>query len=391
MVPQPRGVPRWGTAGLAVLLLVLAVSCGGGTIVGSSPTPFAGQTPQRTAAVTTTPVVTSPAAPGGPPPAAPTLAACSGDAPCPLVQDAINKIDAHRMNDHVRALTAVGSRDPRHAGHAKAVAYIKEQLGALAYYGWKIESQRTTYQAIPLENIFASIDGASAAFSGHSLPRLQPAAQGSWVLVSAHYDSIANRTPGWRPAVDPAPGADDNATGTAALLEFARIISEGPRESLRGRIVLAFFDGEELFYKGSAAYVQTLAKPHPYRAAINLDMVGFNPIADRLDLLWYTSASAALRDRVVATEKRYAIGIQPLNPQAAPDGNTIMDAAPFGLAGIPSIALTQRYGLPDATHPGNTTFHTVNDTPDKITNPRLWLKAAKLTLAVALELATAPD
>jgi Zn-dependent M28 family amino/carboxypeptidase len=289
------------------------------------------------------------------------------------------------MNDHLMALTSVGSRDPRHPGHARAVAYIKEQLGALAYYGWKIESQRTVYQGIPLENIFASIEGATAASSGSAIPPPPPAT--TWVLVSAHYDSTANRTPGWRPALDPAPGADDNATGTAALLELARVISLYSREQLRSRLVLAFFDGEELFFKGSAAYVASLPKPYKYKAAINLDMVGFNPLADRLDLLWYTSASADLRDRVIRANQTYGIGIAPLNAQFAADGKTIMDAAPFGIAGIPSVALCQRYGENDATFPGNYTFHTVGDTPDKITNKRLWLKAAKLTLATALEFA----
>ena len=292
------------------------------------------------------------------------------------------------MNDHLVALTNVGSRNVQHPGHAKAAAYIKEQLGGLAYYGWRIESQRANYQGIPLENIFASLDGASAAFGGS--PGTRPAPATTWVLVSAHYDSTADRTPGWRPTIDPAPGADDNATGTAALLEFARVISVTVRERLSSRIVLAFFDGEELFFKGSAAYVQTLPKPYPYKAAINLDMVGFNPIADRLDLLWYTSGSAGLRDQVVAMNEKYGIGVSPLNAQFAADGNTVMDAAPLGLAGIPSVALCQRYGENDATFPGNHTFHTVNDTPDKITNRRLWLKAAKLTLAVALELATRP-
>src|SRR2546428_12756011 len=196
------------------------------------------------------------------------------------------------MNDHLIALTSVGSRDPRHPGHAKAVAYIKEQLGALAYYGWKIESQRTVYQGIPLENIFASIEGATAAWSGSIIPPLPPSTTS--ILVSAHYDSIANRTPGWRPALDPAPGADDNATGTAALLEFARGIS-GVREQLRSRIVLAFFAGEELLFKGSGAYVSSLEKPYRYKAAINLDMGGFNPLADRLDPRWYTDVSAGLR------------------------------------------------------------------------------------------------
>ena len=292
------------------------------------------------------------------------------------------------MNDHLLALTSVVSRDPRNPGHAKAVAYIKEQLGALAYYGWKIESQRTVYQGIPLENIFATIDLKPLAAD---IGPIGPVGNTGWILVSAHYDSTANRTPGWRPSIDPAPGADDNATGTAALLEFARVLSTyRPTNAVQSRIVLAFFDGEELFFKGSGAYMSTLPKPYPYKAAINLDMVGFNPITDRLDLLWYTNASTGLRDRTLRVNQLYNIGVSPLNAQFAADGNTIMDAAPFGIAGIPSIAICQRYGENDATFPGNYTFHTVNDTPDKITNRGLWLKAAKLTLAVALQLADEP-
>jgi Zn-dependent M28 family amino/carboxypeptidase len=264
--------------------------------------------------------------------------------------------------------------------------YIKEQLNALDYYGWRVESRLAVHQGIPLENILAIIDPPPASQLPPGVPPAPPVGPTGWVIVSAHYDSTANRTSGWRPAVDPAPGADDNATGTAALLEMARVISLN-RAQLRTRLVLAFFDGEELFFKGSAAYVAGLPKPYPYKAAINLDMVGFNPLADRLDLLWYTNGSAGLRDRVIKANETFRIGVAPLNAQFAADGSTIMDAAPFGLAGIPSIALCQRYGEIDATFPGNFTFHTVNDTPDKITNPRLWLKAAKLTLATALELA----
>ena len=55
--------------------------------------------------------------------------------------------------------------------------------------------------------------------------------------------------------------------------------------------------------------------------------------------------------------------------------------------GIPAVALVQRYGENDATFPGNYTFHTVNDTAANVSNRRLWLKAAKLTLATALDLA----
>src|SRR3989442_6630777 len=353
------------TVGGVLAVLFVAAACGGPATVLDSPSASpAGSSLPATIAPT---VATAGPTPSASVAASPSLTPCQRELECSSTANAIAAIDPAKMNDHLIALTSVGSRDPRHPGHAKAVAYIKEQLGALAYYGWKIESQRTVYQGIPLENIFASIEGATAASSGSAIPPPPPAT--TWVLVSAHYDSTANRTPGWRPAVDPAPGADDNATGTAALLEFARVLSWW-REQLRSRIVLAFFDGEELFFKGSAAYVASLPKPYKYKAAINLDMVGFNPLADRLDLLWYTSASAELRDRVLRANQTYGIGVSPLNAQFAADGNTIMDAAPFGIAGIPSIALCQRYGENDATFPGNYTFHTVADTPDKITNYR---------------------
>jgi hypothetical protein len=284
----------------------------------------------------------------------------------------LERIDPARLDDHMVALASFGSRDPRHPNHAKAVAYLKEQLATIP--GIAVQSHRAAYNGVALENILAIID-----------PPTPPSSNG-WVMICAHYDSISNRTPGWNPATTAAPGADDNATGTAALLEYARVLAE-ERASLRQRIVLAFFDGEELFFKGSLAYLGSLDSPTVYAAVINIDMVGFNPLADRLDLIYYTNGSAALRDRTIAANDRYQIGVSPLLPQLATSGATILDAAPFGLAGIPAVAIVQRYGDNDATFPGNYTFHTVNDTPDKITNKRLWLKAAKLTLATALELA----
>ncbi len=314
--------------------------------------------------------------------ATPTPSPTATPSPVPTpkpIADVIAQIDLAKMEAHLNALTAVGSRDPRHPGHAKAVAYIKQQIAAIP--GLVITSQLASYQGIPLENILVTVPPEGPAREGFL---------GGVGMICAHYDSTANRTPGWRPALDPAPGADDNATGTAALLEFARILA-ADRTSLNHPVVLAFFDGEEFFFKGSAAYLTGAPQPNPFKWVIDIDMVGFNPIADRLDLIYYTQRSATLRDRVKAANQRYAIGVNPLVEQLATSGETILDAAPFGLAGIPSVALVQRYGENDATFPGNYTFHTVNDTPDKITNKRLWVKAAKLTLATALELSRGND
>jgi hypothetical protein len=338
-----------------VVLAIVLASCGGAiTPAGSSPS---------LAAVSASPTGTPAPATSTAPTASPT--------PRPI-NAVLERIDPAKLNDHMVALASFGSRDARNPNHAKAVAYLKAQLGAVP--GLVIQTHRAAYNGIPLENILAIVDP------------LTPAPTDGWVMICAHYDSISNRSPGWNPATTLAPGADDNGTGTAALLEYARVLAE-ERASLRQRIVLAFFDGEELFFKGSLAYLGALETPPPYAAVINIDMVGFNPLADRLDLIWYTEGSAGLRDRMITANDRYQIGVSPLLPQLATSGATILDAAPFGLAGIPAIAIVQRYGENDATFPGNYTFHTVNDTPDKITNKRLWLKAAKLTLATALELA----
>jgi hypothetical protein len=303
----------------------------------------------------------------------PTLAPTASPSPTARpISVVLDRIDPTRLDEHMVALASFGSRDVRNPNHAKAVTYLKEQLAAIP--GVVVQSHRAAYNGVALENILAIVDP------------LTTAPPDGWVMICAHYDSISNRSPGWNPATTAAPGADDNGTGTAALLEYARVLAQ-ERASLRQRVVLAFFDGEELFFKGSLAYLGSLDTPPPYAAVINIDMVGFNPLADRLDLIYYTNASAPLRDRVIAANDRYQIGVSPLLPQLATSGAIILDAAPFGLAGIPAIAIVQRYGDNDATFPGNYTFHTVSDTPDKITNKRLWLKAAKLTLATALEIA----
>jgi hypothetical protein len=338
---------------LALALTIVLAACGGAT-ASPSPSPSA-------VAVSATPAAT--------------VAPTPSPSPSPTARPigaVLERIDPAKLDEHMVALASFGSRDVRNPNHAKAVAYLKEQLGAIP--GVVVQSHRAAYNGVALENILAIVD-----------PVIPTPADG-WVMICAHYDSISNRSPGWNPAMTAAPGADDNGTGTAALLEYARVLAQ-ERASLRQRIVLAFFDGEELFFKGSLAYLGSLAAPQPYAAVINIDMVGFNPLADRLDLIYYTNASASLRDRVIAANDRYQIGVSPLLAQLATSGAIILDAAPFGLAGIPAVALVQRYGENDATFPGNYTFHTVNDTPDKITNKRLWLKAAKLTLATALEMA----
>ncbi len=97
------------------------------------------------------------------------------------------------------------------------------------------------------------------------------------VVVGAHYDHLGL---GERNSLAPSqagkvhPGADDNASGTAAMLEIARVMAERRSEVKRSVVFLAF-SAEELGLLGSNYYTRSPLWPLERTAAmVNLDMVG---------------------------------------------------------------------------------------------------------------------
>jgi len=92
------------------------------------------------------------------------------------------------------------------------------------------------------------------------------------ILVSAHYDSRAQNL---ADAEARAPGANDNATGVAAVLEVARLLRPlALADSLR----FVFFSGEEQGLWGSYAYArQVRAENLDLRFVFNLDQIGYPP------------------------------------------------------------------------------------------------------------------
>jgi hypothetical protein len=118
--------------------------------------------------------------------------------------------------------------------------------------------------------------------SGHAsnvvgvLEGADPALRHEAVVIGAHYDHLGagefgSLAPARRGEVHN--GADDNASGTAGLLELARAFAAGPRP--RRTLVLAAFAGEESGLFGSRAYVERPARPLAGTVAmLNLDMIG---------------------------------------------------------------------------------------------------------------------
>lgn len=81
------------------------------------------------------------------------------------------------------------------------------------------------------------------------------------IIVAAHYDTV----PG-------SPGADDNASGVATLLEIARIFSNLPTPQT---LKLVFFDAEEIGLRGSLAFTANKANLANLNGVVVMDMIGF--------------------------------------------------------------------------------------------------------------------
>lgn len=120
------------------------------------------------------------------------------------------------------------------------------------------------------------VNGRSANVVG-VLPGSDPLLASEYVIIGAHYDHL-----GWggpeslaaNPEGQIHHGADDNASGTAGVLELARVLA-GERGKIKRSIMFIAFSGEELGLLGSGAYTKNPAVPLGSTVAmLNMDMIG---------------------------------------------------------------------------------------------------------------------
>lgn len=107
-----------------------------------------------------------------------------------------------------------------------------------------------------------------------------------YIVVSSHYDHIGVGAPQNGDAIHN--GADDDATGTTAVLLLAEAIAKGPQP--RRSIAFVCFSAEEKGLKGSAAFVENSPIPlAQIRCNVNLEMLG-RPEAGKENKAWFTGA-----------------------------------------------------------------------------------------------------
>jgi hypothetical protein len=123
-------------------------------------------------------------------------------------------------------------------------------------------------------------------------------------IICAHYDDS--------PVQPPAPGADDNASGTAAVLEAARILSQVPTPYT---IIFALWDEEEIGYFGSRNFaLQAFQSGENILGVVNLEMFGWDSNNDGLiDIHTQPIAqSVDLANLVYYLENHYNLGLSPV-------------------------------------------------------------------------------
>ncbi len=173
-----------------------------------------------------------------------------------------------------------------------------------------------------------------------------------YIIVGAHYDHLGYGDLE-NPGKDIYPGADDNASGVAGILELAEYFASA--EPLRHTLIFIAFSGEEEGLIGSAYYVDHPTVPlESVLAMINLDAVG-RPDAGEVTL--FGTNTAVEFDSVLALANR-----DHLDVKTEGDGVGPSDHASFALKRIPALHL---FG---AAH---TDYHRPTDTPEKLNYPGL--------------------
>jgi len=151
----------------------------------------------------------------------------------------------------------------------KSITDLQEQINASSKpASFELGGKQTASLTVSIKTTRATVNNVLAYLPGKT---------DEYVIIGAHYDHLGR---GNFDSLAPSqigqlhPGADDNASGTAGVLELARLFAPQKGQLQRG-ILFASFAGEELGLLGSAAWVRNPTRPLDKAVAmLNMDMIG---------------------------------------------------------------------------------------------------------------------
>jgi Zn-dependent M28 family amino/carboxypeptidase len=268
-------------------------------------------------------------------------------------------VDPARLEAHVRKLSVeLGPRDESHIENLDRVAaYIKNEFSQTTAL---VSEQPYRVQGKSYRNVIAQFGPESA----------------ERIIVGAHYDSAG-----------PLPGADDNASGVAGLIELARLLGQKPPPL---RVELVAFTLEEPPYfgttgMGSSVHAESLRNQNVrVRAMFSLEMIGYFSDAPNSQEFpagvlsaFYPSTGnfigvvgrlgdwSLVRRTKAAMRNASPLPVYSINSPAFVPGVDFSDQLNYWHAGYDAAMIT------DSAFYRNHNYHTAQDTPEKLDYKRM--------------------
>ena len=276
----------------------------------------------------------------------------------PVLDALLDRLERPRLEQTLTRLASLRTRVSTSPEYRTISSWAKEQLVAA---GYRVTFQSVTVNGKPSRNVIADKRGRGPGRRGV-------------VIVTAHLDSI-NLTGGVAAA---APGADDNGSGAAGLLEMAWVLAAHPgRHDTR----FILFGGEEQGLFGSRRYVSSLSSGEKgrIRGVLNMDMIGSLNSRERTVLLEGAPLAKSVMDALATAAASHTTLVveRSLNPFAS-------DHVPFIEAGIPAVLTIE--GADNA----NDRIHSSRDTLDHI-DYGLALEILRMNVAFVAKAVDAED
>ena len=291
----------------------------------------------------------------------------------PAVQSMVDAVSPTLLLHHVcklqdrDSLTYCNELGTRYSyateGLNEAAQYLYDQYASL---GLSVSYHPFSYMGTVMTNVVAE------------LPGVNPGSDHIYIL-GAHYDSTSRDSD----TFETAPGADDNASGVAAVVEVARILSQ---YSFPHTLRFVNFAGEEQFLLGSSAYAkQAREQGDLIEGMINLDMIAYETVPPNDHIVeihaGQNPSSIALADVFIHSISEYGLSLVP--QQMITDATWRSDHASFWSEGYPAILGMEDF---DDLNPH---YHSKRDTVAHL-QPQMMVEYTKASVATLAHLASRP-
>lgn len=285
------------------------------------------------------------------------------DALALMIQD---KISQDKMKSFLTKFSSFHTRYFRSESGAKAVDWLWNHLVEIAEASkMKVTLERIEHEDWPQNSIIARIQMPGQPDVTDDIER---------VVLSAHLDSTAS----FMPMLMPAPGADDDGSGTATMVEVFRLLSMHSLE-LKRPLEFMWYSAEEAGLLGSQAIVMDYMRRQVPAAVLHIDMDGFSGTSEGRSpcmAVVTDNTSSLLTEFIRTLARRYSK--LPLVDTAC--GYACSDHASWTSGGYASAALFE-----SRFEDMNPNIHTGRDTVDKLDFGHM-SEFAKVAIAYALHM-----